>query len=287
MRPTRLLLLLLPLGAAACWQPPDLEVPMQPEAAALLAVRPYKVSFPVTEDGGALDAGPGGWPLLVILHAYGNTGRSTQAYLGLDAPSVVSRYAVVLPHGFSNFGPLAWRPAATPEPPWDSAYVRAIIADALATSPLDPRRVYVVGGSQGGTMAHRVACDGAELVSAVVSVAGQLITCEPSRPVSALEVHGTADDTLRYLTNDREPGAVDTISAWGRGDGCTGALTTTGATLDLTTAPGEETGLQAFEGCPPGIDVVLATMYGVPHRPEWAPGLVTTITGFLDAHARP
>jgi polyhydroxybutyrate depolymerase len=239
------------------------------------------------EGGAVVDAGVHGWPLLVVLHAYGTTGEFELQYLGLDAADVRRRYALVLPHGNMTFGALTWRPQTPPAPPWDSAYVRAVIADALATAPLDPRRVYVVGGSQGAQMAHRVACDSADLVSAVVSVVGQLVECSPSRPVSALELHGTADVALPYRATATEPGAVETISVWGQANGCTGPLATTATTLDLTGEPGSETVLKAFSGCPPGIAVELATMNEAPHHPDWTPNFTPFITGFLEAHARP
>ena len=142
----------------------------------------------------------------------------------------------------------------------------------------------MVGYSQGAHMAHRLACDSADLVSAVVGIAGQLQDCAPVRPVSALTIHGTEDEAISYT--EGSPGAVETISTWARADGCTGALEDTGQALDLTTLAGSETTVQAFTGCPEGIDVELFTMNGVQHGPEWTSALPEVVVGFLEAHPR-
>jgi polyhydroxybutyrate depolymerase len=284
MRPLAPLVLVLAL--CGCWQVPELPVPVQPSAAELLASRAHLLREPPGAPPGPADGGQT-WPLLVVLHAYGNRPVDTQAFLGLDAPEVLERYFVSLPQGLPENGGLGWNPVGTPAPPWDSAFVRAVIDDLLATRAIDPRRVFVVGHSQGAHMAYRVACDDGARVAAVAGVAGQLLECAPSRPVSVLALHGTNDAVIRYLPSGSEPGALDTIRTWGRADGCSGSLAPTGAPLDLTIEVDAETSLQAFTGCPQGVDVELATMALVPHRPVWTPGFVPFLLGFLEAHARP
>jgi pimeloyl-ACP methyl ester carboxylesterase len=54
----------------------------------------------------------------------------------------------------------------------DVAYLRAVIRDVSARHAVDPRRVFIVGHSNGGFMAHRMACEASDLVAAVVSLAG-------------------------------------------------------------------------------------------------------------------
>jgi polyhydroxybutyrate depolymerase len=276
---------LLLVEAAACWVPPGLPTPPQPTDAQLLAQRPYELLSPLDADGGAVDAGPAGWPLVLVLHGFHSTPRETAAYLfGADAEAVLRRSFVALPPGTMIQGGLAWMPVTPPAPPWDSAYLRAVLLDALSRAPIDPGRVYVVGYSQGAHMAHRVGCDSADLVSAAVAIAGQLQDCAPVRPVSVATVHGTLDSAIPYAGT---LGAVDTISVWGRVDGCTGALASTGQTMHLTTATAAETTVQAFSGCPAGVGVELWTMSGVGHVPEWSSAFAPAILGFLDAHPRP
>ena len=51
-------------------------------------------------------------------------------------------------------------------------------------------------------MAHRMACDHADAIAAIVSIAGATFLnpddCAPSEPVSVLQVHGT-NDAVIYL----------------------------------------------------------------------------------------
>lgn len=271
------------LLAAACWQPPQEPVEAQPSDAELLALRPYALIAPLELDGGTADSGAR-WPLLMVLHGFHSTGPQTASYLGLTSEAVRRRYFRIQPRGSLDPGGLSWNPDFPVEPPWDSAYLRAVLLDALSEAPVDPSRVFVVGYSQGAHMAHRLACDSADLVSAVVGVAGQLKDCAPARPVSALVVHGTLDEAISY---SGPLGALDTSGLWGRVDGCTGSLEATAEPLDLTQHEGAETTVQSFGGCPEGIGVQLWTMGGVGHSPNWTDDFPTMVTGFLDAHPRP
>ena len=79
----------------------------------------------------------------------------------------------------------------------DSGFIRALI-DRLGTQTgIDQKRIFVTGFSGGGAMAHRVACDLSDRVAAIASVSGAFVakTCQPARPISIYEMHGTADTT--------------------------------------------------------------------------------------------
>jgi poly(3-hydroxybutyrate) depolymerase len=69
--------------------------------------------------------------------------------------------------------------------------------------------VWVVGHSNGGMMAYRLACELSTRVTAIGVAAGALVidTCAPVRPVSALHVHGELD-TVVPLTGGNSLGIV-------------------------------------------------------------------------------
>ena len=98
----------------------------------------------------------------------------------------------------------------------DVAYLREVINDLARRNEVDADRVYAWGHSLGGFMAHRLACDLADHIAAVVSVAGALSRnpCTPSRPVSILVYQ--ADDDLDTPTQGNELFApvADTVAAW-------------------------------------------------------------------------
>jgi polyhydroxybutyrate depolymerase len=104
----------------------------------------------------------------------------------------------------------------------DVAYLSAVIDDVARRHRTDPARVYAWGHSLGGFMAQRLACDLADRIAAVVSVAGALTRnpCTPSRPVSVLMCQ-TLDDTATPTNgNELNAAVADTVSAWQTINGC-------------------------------------------------------------------
>ncbi len=274
---------LLFLSLVGCWQPPDLPPPLpQPTDAEFLASRPYRLHSPAEVFDGGLPEAPteAGWPLVVVLHGYAESGTEIQGYLGLDTDEVRAHTFIITPVGTVSNGVLAWHPDATPSWPYDSAYLHAVLVDALAKAPIDRSRVFVIGFSQGAHMAHRVACDSADLVSAEIAIAGQLTDCQPARPVSVLAVHGTVDPTISYKSG------LSALALWAARDGCTLPLTATGQTLTLIgDSDGGETDVLAYGGCSPGVAVELWRMNGVGHGAfPVAPDLGSQLMGWFDAH---
>ncbi|MCA9579918.1 MAG: alpha/beta fold hydrolase, partial [Myxococcales bacterium] len=148
-------------------------------------------------------------PLLVLLHGFGANGDVQSAYLGLEAAVDEAGVLYVHPDGTENrIGKRFWNATdaccAGPisNDVDDSAYLAAVIAKVRSQYDVDPRRIYVTGHSNGGFMSYRMACDHADLVAAVASIEGATFAdpddCSPSEPVAALQIHGTADKTIRY-----------------------------------------------------------------------------------------
>jgi polyhydroxybutyrate depolymerase len=161
-----------------------------------------------------------------------------------------------------------------------------------------------MGHSNGGFMSHRLACDRAQRIAAIVSLAGAQwddpTRCAPVEPVSVLEIHGDADTTIRYgggstanadagIVGGTYPSAHTTVATWAQKNGCTGALADTGQTLDVDALlPGNETKVETYGGCPASIDVQLWTIQGGIHEPNLnRPAFGQMVWGFMSAHARP
>jgi polyhydroxybutyrate depolymerase len=294
----RLLIASLACSLTACeYDPspvPDAAVPVPPSEAELLAARPYLVELPADVDAGQ------GLPLLIALHGYGDLVPQFAAQLALADLANRRELVIAVPAGLrDSHGYAAWQPGPIHSPSWDVEYLSAIIHDLERKHSIDPRRVYVFGFSQGAHMAHRMGCDASADVVALASVAGQAYTapsqCAPAALVSAVEIHGTEDQVIGYYGDAQHdppdpnvPSAHQTIAVWARNDHCTGALTSAGITLDLSTAtPGPETIVDAYQGCPAGIAVELWSMQEVGHWPAPQPDFMDNVLDFLFAHPRP
>ena len=121
--------------------------------------------------------------------------------------------------------------------------------------------------------------------AAIASVAGTSVVegCNATRPVSVLEVHGTADEvvpnnnTTRNEGVFRVPPAVDAISYWAQRDG-------------IVSVPQQQVGgnltVTAYGGGSNGTEVVLYTINGGTHR--WPAEIPTTdlIWRFFELHPR-
>jgi polyhydroxybutyrate depolymerase len=268
-----------------------------PDAGGLVGERPYELLVPESYDE-AVAA-----PLIVLLHGFGATGQVQLAYFDLAVVAEEQGLLVAYPDGTeSNVGRF-WTAtdaccAPAGEEVDDVAYLTAVLDDVAARYNVDPARVFLVGHSNGGFMSHRMACDRADRVAAIVSLAGATwadpAECKPSGPVAILQVHGSADETILYGGGDlfgvAYPSAADTVATWADLNGCTGALETASPRLDLDDAvPGAETLVERHAGCPAvGAEVELWTLEESGHipglnNPAWPQAFVE----FLLAHPKP
>jgi polyhydroxybutyrate depolymerase len=259
-----------------------------PTAAQLLKQRPYHLH--VAPSYSATTAAP----LLLGLHGYGSTAPLFESWWQLTpATDAHGMLYVALDGQVDRNGNQAWN--AVPNstlPPYDVAYVRAVIDDVSGKYNVDQKRIYVVGHSEGAFMAHRLACDVSDRIAAIVSYAGQAplvdSLCHPAVPVSVVEVHGDHDSVILY-DGSNGPSAHDTVGSWADRDGCTGKLAPTGQTLDIDAdIAGAETKVEAYSGCPAGLAVELWTVQGSDHHPNLVePQWAQTVTTWLLAHPKP
>lgn len=111
----------------------------------------------------------------------------------------------------------------------DVAYLGGLIDRAAAAGwHIDERYVVVVGASNGGFMAERLACDRADIVTAIVDFAGATratadAPCVPTGKIPALVDHSHGDQTIRWAggtifglaTYPAAEGTVDSTTARG------------------------------------------------------------------------
>lgn len=149
-------------------------------------------------------------PLLVALHGGGGNMRfqADDENYGLITKSEQAGFIAVFPNGYSRMpggGLATWNAGnccaqARDKGSDDVGFIRAMLADVQQRASIDPQRIYATGMSNGGMMAHRLACEATDLFAAIASVAGTDNTrsCKPSRPIPVLIIHARNDDHVLY-----------------------------------------------------------------------------------------
>ena len=172
------------------------------------------------------------------------------------------------------------------------------LLDAWSARPdVDPTRVYVVGHSNGGFMTQRLACALGDRLAAAASLSGAAppisMTCTPTKSLALLEVHGDADDIVRYEGGSVFdtpgsgvfPSAQQGFRDWAKRLGCTG-MPLGGTALDLEASlSGAETSVERYDQCASG-SVALWTVHGGNHFVGTGQQAFAAIWQFLSAHHR-
>jgi polyhydroxybutyrate depolymerase len=243
------------------------------------AQRSYRLHVPSSYSGQPM-------ALVLVLHGYTETAQLIQLQTGFDALSAPRDYVTVYPQGLSN----SWNGGGTccgssaTQNVDDAGFLRALIAALSAEYCVDARRVHVAGMSNGGFMAHRVACELADVVASVASCAGQLqrSPCSPSRHVPLIQMHGTSDAIVPY-NGVWYPSTETTMRGWAMRNGCTATTptrTSSTSAVDVDEWP-----------CPADGRVVLHSVKGGSHtwfQPSTGnPGATRVFADFFDANPKP
>jgi len=254
--------------------------------------RPYDVFVPSSYNSATAA------PLVILLHGYGVTGALQEILFRLQPQAEERGFLYVYPDASLNrIGDSSWNATdacCNDSDVDDTAYLNHIIDEVSATYNVDPTRIFLAGHSNGGFMAYRMACDHADRIAAIVSLAGATFLdaerCAPSEPVSILQIHGTDDGTIEYdggfTPIGPYPSAAATVAAWATYNGCTDTNESLGA-IDLgILLAGAETTRQAFTGCPVDGAVELWTMNDGPHIPLPTANFAADLVDWLFAHPK-
>lgn len=207
-------------------------------------------------------------PVVVVMHGGFGSARQAELAYGFDDVAEANGFVVAYPDGVRrawNAGDCCGEAARVDVD--DVGFIRAMIDDIASIVPIDPRRRYAAGMSNGAMMAERLACD-TDLFAAYASVAGALMEpCPSPHPISVLHIHGMADTHVPF---DGSPGngvghvarhtpVDETIAMWRRVDQCDPPTTTADQQVTTSTAQ-----------CPAGRSVELITIAAAGH--QWPQG---------------
>ena len=242
-------------------------------------------------------------PLVLLLHGYRASASIQEVYFKLAAESERRGFLYAMPDGTKDRrGNRFWNATDSCCDLFgsgvdDSAYLSEVLNAVKSAYTVDSRRVYLIGHSNGGFMAYRMACDHANEITAVVSLAGAMSsdarTCSPRRPVSVLEIHGTNDRTIRFAGGTQAghayPSVGTTVADWRRLDGCGDTPDTSARPKDLVSdLAGAETTVATYaSGCRGGTTVALWTIVAGAHVPALTARFAPAIIDYLYTRVSP
>jgi polyhydroxybutyrate depolymerase len=256
-------------------------------------VRPFKLFVPSTYNASFLA------PLIIALHGFAQSGAKFEKYLNLTPIAEARGILYVHPDGTADKrGTRFWN--ATPEccdyhspKVNDDGYLMSIIDQVSKQYSVDPERIYIIGHSNGGFMADRMACMHADRIAAVVSLAGgnfaNTSLCRPTSPINILEIWGTKDVTYKgnHMMGKFVQGAVKTAAIWAAKDHCAKTMMVLPDKLDLDAKiKGPETTVGQYSLCSGDADVEFWSIAGADHVPKLSANFTSDIVDFLFAHPK-
>lgn len=229
-------------------------------------------------------------PLVFFFHGYQENGAYARTYTNLDQTANANGFIVVYPDGSGSASSLSWNGSgccgyALENNVDEPAFVHAIIADVTTMVNVDVKRIYAAGFSNGALLSYRLACTMSETFAAVAPAGGVLMysPCQPTEPVSLMHVHGLTDTVVPFDgggSGIQFPPVKDSLAAWVKLDGCSGAEKI------------EKNGLLThtiYGTCMPGVSVELYTIDHSGHT--WPSQYVAPVSqivwDFFAAHPKP
>jgi polyhydroxybutyrate depolymerase len=213
-------------------------------------------------------------PLVILLHGLGGTGDDVEAYLQLRPLAEARGFLYCYPDSPGDSAGRFWNATDgccdffnTGRD--DAVYLRTVIEEIGRRFAVDRKRVHLIGHSNGGFMAYGMACQSADLIAGIASLAGATFLdpsrCLPSQPVNILHIQGTADlyvpyagAALDFFAMPSFPGALQTVQFWAGYNGARDPVTDPGPSMDIDLdVPGLDTVIARYTNYPPGGAVEL------------------------------
>nr|MBA3317426.1 hypothetical protein [Gemmatimonadales bacterium] len=175
--------------------------------------------------------------------------------------------------------------------------------------PVDPKRIYATGISNGAGLAFRLACDLPGVFAAIAPVAGAPAAaletpCAATRPLSVISFQGTRDPLMPYeggtvgIRRGQVLSAPETAALFANVGGC--AVSPAVTAEPDTAADGLSVRRTAYTGCREGREVVLYTIEGGGHTWPGGPAVgrrvgrvsrdvnaTRAMLDFFDRHSQP
>lgn len=220
------------------------------------------------------------YPLVLLFHGGGGAGVHILSQTRFAAKADQAGFIVVAPNGIDSH----WNDGRGTANVGvdDVGFVRQLIANLKSHLPIDPKRIYATGLSNGADFTERLGCELSDTLAAIGAVAGPLpinllSSCKPG-PISMVGIQGDADPGIPLQGGEMGGGregaaggiaasATQTMKVWATANGCN--LTPTVATLTPRVNDGTRVIKYSYSECAPGTGVTYYVVQGMGHG--WPP----------------
>ncbi len=253
-------------------------------------------------------------PLVFVLHGGGGNGLQMERFSGFSALSDKEGFIACYPDGVDKNwydGRVVEDSRAHRDKIDDAGFIEALIDVIAKKHPVDMKRVYATGISNGGFLSHYLGARLSRRFAAVAPVVGGMAPVvaadfKPDQPVSVLVLQGTEDPMVPYAGGPLKFRRGETVATktavrkWVDHDGC--GVEVTEELPDKDPADGTRVRRTSYSGGKDGTEVILYAIEGGGHTwpggpqylPEFMVGRVCrdidanqVIWEFFSKHAKP
>lgn len=226
-------------------------------------------------------------PLVLVFHGGGGSGRQMERLSKFDDLADKDGFLVAYPDGIDHHWNDGRKNTAGPND--DVQFVDQLIDDVGKQHPVDPKRIFATGISNGGIFCHYLAARLSRRIAAIAPAAGGIARdyqaqFAPADPVSVFIINGDADPLVPFAGGEvpvgRKGAVIPTTQGaedWARVDACQPAdkpiaLPDTdpddGCTVEFTRWPGGRAGTEVW------LYVIHGGGHTWPGGPQYLPRIV-------------
>ncbi len=223
-------------------------------------------------------------PLVITFHGFAQWPANQRDVSGWNTLADEAGFIVVYPSGTGfpkRWGAHGSTDSLNPQME-DVTFISDLIAKLESEYNIDPTRIYANGLSNGGGMSYRLACQLAERIAAIGTVAGAhlypLDKCRPSYTVPMIVFHGTDDQIVPYYGGPSGmfdvpfPVIPDWVAQYAAQNGCS-------ETPVELPAQGDVTGIK-YTQCNENTEIPFYTIHGGGHTWPGSRFLPKAIVGY-------
>jgi len=185
--------------------------------------RSYIVHKPTTASPAA------GWPLVIDMHGFTSSASGQKGVSKYQQEADAKNFIAAWPSGLNaSWNGYGCCGTSLNQNRNDVGFIKAVADDIARRTRINVSRIYITGLSNGGSMSHRLACEGSEKFAATSPVSFTLNrnACPsgfPARPITVAHYHGLNDTTVNY-NGGRFQSAPASFSTWQTIDKCNGTV---------------------------------------------------------------